>query len=123
MLFRIDCDTIFPIRIPNLYKEVAGMVKKALAGGTFLAILVIVVGMQVLSAKTVMEVLGGVGVASLLLAGLCSGAFVSGDRIRENFYMERPSDRKTRTRLCTAFILFGLPNLIAAVCIMYIIRY
>jgi len=61
------------------------------------------------------KVTGGIGVISLLLAGILSGLFISGDRTRANF--ETTEDRKFRNKYSSVLFLFGLPFLITAIII------
>jgi high-affinity Fe2+/Pb2+ permease len=58
---------------------------------------------------------GGIGLISLLIAGVFSGVFISGDKIRANTSIENSQERKKRTKNMYAFALFGVPNFIAAI--------
>jgi hypothetical protein len=58
---------------------------------------------------------GGVGLISLLISGLFSGVFISGDKIRANTSIENSQERKKRTKKMYAFALFGTPNFIVAI--------
>lgn len=58
---------------------------------------------------------GLVAVVSLLLAGVFSGAMVSGDRNRGNFQTETKKQRHERTGTAVIFTMIGLPNLLAAI--------
>lgn len=58
---------------------------------------------------------GGIGLVSLLISGLLSGVFISGDKIRANDTIEISEERKKRTRSMYGFGLFGAPNFIVAI--------
>ncbi|MCH1625856.1 DUF5316 domain-containing protein [Fredinandcohnia sp. SECRCQ15] len=61
------------------------------------------------------SVISGIsGIVFLLIAGILSGSFISGDRIRANFATETKSDRLMRNRWLFIFSLIGAPNLIVA---------
>ncbi|WP_188016948.1 DUF5316 domain-containing protein [Paenibacillus antarcticus] len=64
------------------------------------------------------KVTGGIGVISILLAGILSGLFISEDRMRANF--ETTEDRKFRNKYSSVLFLFGLPFLITAIFINWI---
>lgn len=64
-----------------------------------------------------MKIVGGVGIGSWLLAGVFSGAFISGDRTRANQHIESSEDRKLRNKYSSILFLFGLPFLIIALII------
>lgn len=59
----------------------------------------------------------GVGVISWLLAGILSGAFISGDRTRANNSIETTEDKRIRNKYSSELFLFGLPFLITALVI------
>lgn len=63
------------------------------------------------------KVTGGIGVISLLLAGVLSGLFINGDRTRVNNNFETTEDRKLRNKQSSVLFLFGLPLLIIAILI------
>ncbi|MNN61461.1 hypothetical protein D3C81_1766960 [compost metagenome] len=64
----------------------------------------------------------GVGVFSLLLAGVFSGAIISGDRIRANNSIETPEDNKTRQKYSTVLFLAGVPFLLTSLVIYMVIN-
>lgn len=66
------------------------------------------------------KVTGGVGAISWLLAGIFSGAFISGDRTRANNSIETTEDKKFRNKYSLIFFVFGLPFLITGL-IIYLI--
>ncbi|MGP4082925.1 DUF5316 domain-containing protein [Pseudalkalibacillus sp. R45] len=58
---------------------------------------------------------GGVGLISLIIAGLLSGVFISGDKIRANTAIEDSKERKKRNKGMFVFTLFGAPNFIVGI--------
>ncbi|MBM7583589.1 hypothetical protein JOC86_000126 [Bacillus pakistanensis] len=58
---------------------------------------------------------GGLGLVSLLISGLLSGVFISGDQIRANAAIENRDEGKKRKRGMYVFALIGAPNLIVAI--------
>ncbi|WP_442870491.1 DUF5316 domain-containing protein [Aneurinibacillus sp. Ricciae_BoGa-3] len=60
-------------------------------------------------------VAGIIGLVFLLLAGIFSYAFVSGDRMRANQAIESTIDRNQRLKWSAICFLIGLPNLFVAV--------
>jgi hypothetical protein len=69
-----------------------------------------------------MNIAGIAGFISFLISGTSVGAFVSGDRIRANYWSETKEGRKERIELSLDTALLGLPLLAAAIGI-YIIFY
>jgi hypothetical protein len=69
-----------------------------------------------------MKVTGGVGAISWVLAGILSGAFISGDRMRANNNIETPEDNKSRNNLTSVFFIFGIPFLVTALIIFLITK-
>lgn len=63
---------------------------------------------------------GGIGLGCLLVAGLFSGVFISGDKIRANFATETSSERQKRYNRMLAFVLFGAPNFLVAILLILI---
>ncbi|MEC0091975.1 DUF5316 family protein [Paenibacillus macquariensis] len=64
------------------------------------------------------KVTGGIGVISLLLAGVLSGFFMIGDRTRAaNHSFETTADRELRSKYSSVLFLFGLPFIITAILI------
>ncbi|MET1250023.1 DUF5316 domain-containing protein [Sporolactobacillus sp. STCC-11] len=61
---------------------------------------------------------GILGAGSLVISGMASGAFVSGDRNRANLAAEDKEGRSERTNMVTKLFLFGAP--IFAACILLI---
>ena len=63
------------------------------------------------------KITGAVGIISLVLSALLSGAFLDGDRLGRNLQSESKEDRKQRISQTNSILLIGLPNLlIATVC-------
>jgi hypothetical protein len=51
----------------------------------------------------IFKVSGGVGLISMFASGLFTGSFISGDRIRANFYTELKEDRSKRIQSSNRF--------------------
>lgn len=67
--------------------------------------------------ETAIKITGGIGVISWLLAGILSGAFISGDRTRANESIETAEDKRFRSKFSSVLFLFGLPFLTVALLI------
>jgi len=61
---------------------------------------------------------GILGAGSLVISGMASGAFVSGDRNRANLAGEDREERRQRTSMMQKLFLFGAP--IFAACLLLI---
>ncbi|MFS0861189.1 DUF5316 domain-containing protein [Fredinandcohnia sp. 179-A 10B2 NHS] len=61
------------------------------------------------------KISGGIGIGALILSGVTFGAFISGDRMRANYYSEEKSEREKRVKTATNFFLAGLPNIIGSI--------
>ncbi|MFT8709878.1 MAG: DUF5316 family protein [Sporolactobacillus sp.] len=57
----------------------------------------------------------GIGILCLLMAGVTTGAFISGDRNRANFWSEDGESRTQRHGIGLASFLFGLPCLLSGI--------
>ena len=60
------------------------------------------------------------GLISLFLSGTAVGAFISGDRVRANYWIESKDTRKDRGGFAFRTFLLGAPLLISALCIYFI---
>jgi hypothetical protein len=58
---------------------------------------------------------GIIGLICLLISGLFSGVFISGDKIRANTSTENNEERVKRIRNMYAYALIGFPNFLAAI--------
>ncbi|PLR95122.1 DUF5316 domain-containing protein [Bacillus sp. T33-2] len=70
----------------------------------------------------IFKISGAIGLASVLLSGFFIGAFLNGDKMRENFYSETNEDRSRRIRNGAKLLFFALPNLAAAIINFFITR-
>lgn len=89
--------------------------KKSIIIGTVIAAICLLLGVTTSYSVLFTYISGGVGLGSLLISGLVSGVFVSGDKIRANYWTENKGDRKKRTESMYIFALFGAPNFISAI--------
>ncbi|NUH86404.1 DUF5316 domain-containing protein [Bacillus firmus] len=88
--------------------------KKSIIIGTALGAVCLLLGITTGHSVPFSYISGGIGLGSFLIAGLLSGVFVSGDKIRANYWTENQGDRKKRTKSMFIFALFGAPNFISA---------
>ncbi len=72
--------------------------------------------------ETALKTTAGLGAISWILAGIFTGAFISGDRSRANFHTETKEDRKFKNKLTTVFFMFGIPFLVTAL-VIYMAAY
>ncbi|WP_141430377.1 DUF5316 domain-containing protein [Bacillus sp. 03113] len=72
-------------------------------------------GLMIDSNHFILTAVGIIGIGSLLVSGLLTGAFIDGDRIRANFANENKQERSKRINISMNLFLFGLPNLIAGI--------
>ena len=93
------------------------MKKYSFLSGIGIAIILTIIFLLIHSTNLAFEVPGIIGIICLMAAGISSGAFVSGDRTRENYFMESPENRKQRNTITTTLVLFGSPNFIVAICV------
>nr|WP_253264284.1 DUF5316 domain-containing protein [Brevibacillus sp. MCWH] len=63
-----------------------------------------------------------VGGAAWLFSAVCSGALLSGDRIRANYATETAEDRKQRQKWAGRLFLFGLPFVVTAIFLLWSTR-
>lgn len=63
------------------------------------------------------NVTGGIGIVLLLLAGILTGAFISGDRARANYMVESKENKDFKKKYSAVLFLCGLPFLIIALVI------
>jgi hypothetical protein len=80
-------------------------------GITLSAVIALLLGFMY-SWQIAMKITGGVGAISWVIAGVFSGAFISGDRMRANDNIETMEDNKSRNKLTSIFFIFGIPHLI-----------
>lgn len=85
--------------------------------GIGLGIVFFILGTALKHPLLYMNISGIAGLISLLISGTAVGAFVSGDRIRANYWSETKDERKSRIEVAIYAALFGLPLLAAAICI------
>ncbi|WP_431802967.1 DUF5316 domain-containing protein [Halobacillus andaensis] len=59
-----------------------------------------------------LKITAGIALAPLILAGVLTGAFISGDRHRANFHSETKDDREFRSRWSKRLACFSAPSVI-----------
>ncbi|GIM45766.1 hypothetical protein DNHGIG_13150 [Collibacillus ludicampi] len=90
--------------------------------GSSLSILVLILSVVTHHGSMVLDICGWIGYSSWLGAGIVTGAFVNGDRMRANFHMEDKEDRRKRLQWSNVLFLFGLPNVIANIVALFVLR-
>ena len=88
---------------------------KSLLIGIGILLVGLLVGLLQDDLKTGLNISAGVGVVLLLIAGLLSGAFVSGDRMRANTATSTSEDLSGTRKWAFRLMMSGLPGFIAAV--------
>ncbi|WP_232700103.1 DUF5316 domain-containing protein [Brevibacillus daliensis] len=71
----------------------------------------------------IVNISGGIGALSILLSMIFSGLLVSGDNLRANYAIETNEDRRNRSKWMLRFALFGLPNFIAVIIVVYFTKF
>ena len=87
--------------------------------GVIVSLATIIISLMVGGLEIIADALLIVGVIPMAFSALLSGVFVSGDRMRGNYSGE--DDFKERMGLSTKFFLFGLPSLLTAFAVYFII--
>ncbi|MCP8615389.1 DUF5316 domain-containing protein [Salirhabdus salicampi] len=72
--------------------------------------------------NTSLNIVGVCALVPMLFAGLLTGAFISGDRNRANYYNEHRDDRSRKLNWVKKLLLFSAPN-IAVLVIVIIVGY
>jgi hypothetical protein len=78
-------------------------IKRPFLTGVVFLFVVSVISIALGDRSLIFKVSGGVGLISMLASGLFTGAFISGDRIRANFYTELKEDRSKRIQSSNRF--------------------
>lgn len=93
--------------------------KKALWVGLFILSVIAAMSVVAWDISIAMKLSGYVGLAALLLAALCSGAFIGPDSRRVDMATEGKESMNRRFKLSTFFLLAGLPNLLACIILYF----
>jgi hypothetical protein len=88
---------------------------KALGIGFATLIVIVIISLVTGGLILFQNVTLAIGVIAIILSGLLSGAFVSGDRARANIYMEDNVETKDRWSWSGRLFLFALPLIMGAV--------
>lgn len=92
----------------NRNKEVTNI--KSLLLGIIVSIGVLIIGKGLNKMDLAMNILMFLGVGGMLIAGIFSGAHITGDRVRANNYSETNEDQR-RSNISTKIFAFSLPFL------------
>lgn len=83
--------------------------------GIILGGLLLIISLFLENPDMIMYILLILGIVPIVIAGLITGAFVSGDRMRANH-----SDFSERSSIGSKLFLFGIPCLVAGIIIHFI---
>lgn len=83
---------------------------KSLLLGIIVSIGVLIIGKGLNKMDLAMNILMFLGVGGMLIAGIFSGAHITGDRVRANNYSETNEDQR-RSNISTKIFAFSLPFL------------
>jgi len=92
---------------------------RPLLPGLIVGVLGIILSLLLRNPDRIMYSLFIIGFIPIIISGFMTGAYVSGDRVRGNY-----SDTKEfneRTGMSTKLFLFGIPFVLAAIAIRYIV--
>ncbi len=90
-------------------------VKKSLCAGLLLLVIAVITSIVVGDPALVYKFCGTVGLISVLLSGILLGAFISGTQLRANYNTETKYQRHNRNKCAYCILVFGIPNLAAAI--------
>ena len=89
--------------------------------GIVLSIIGILISMFLWGIDKAYLVTGNIGLIFIGISMVMSGSMVSGDRMRANFATESAEDREGRNRTTLNSMLLGLPSILTAVLLYYLI--
>jgi len=89
--------------------------------GIGLSIIGILISIFLLGIDKAYLVTGIIGLIFIGISMVMSGSMVSGDRMRANFATESAEDRKERIRTTLNSMLLGLPSVLTAILLYYLI--
>lgn len=62
-----------------------------------------------------LKISGVLGLVSIIISAIISGALVSGDRVRANYATESSADSQQRRKLSLTLFLIGLPSMVTII--------
>ncbi|MEQ8155178.1 MAG: DUF5316 domain-containing protein [Clostridiaceae bacterium] len=68
------------------------------------------------------KISGAIGLICIVVAGIASGSFVSGDRYRANDSLDTEEDRTRKNKISVLAILIALPNIIVTVILLFVLN-
>lgn len=89
--------------------------------GLTVGVLGIIISFLLPNSDMVMYALFIIGFIPIIISGLMSGAYVSGDRVRGNY--SNSKDFNERSGRSTKLFLFGMPCVLAAIAVIYLKYY
>ncbi|AET69096.1 hypothetical protein Desor_3616 [Desulfosporosinus orientis DSM 765] len=98
--------------------ELEVKIMRAFLAGLFVGGLLLIVSLFLEDTTIIKYLLLLLGAIPMLISGVLSGSFVSGDRVRANYTGSK--DFSKRTKLGSAFFLFGLSCFLVEIAIYYI---
>lgn len=90
---------------------------RSFLAGIIVSSLLLITSIFLNNSSMIMFLLLLLGVVPLIISGLLSGTFLSGDRIRANY--SEPKEFSERSRIGSMFFLFGIPCVLAGIAINY----
>jgi hypothetical protein len=95
---------------------------KLLFIGLISSILGVLLSMIIWGMENAYFISAGIGLFFIGISVVSSGSMVSGDRMRANFATESAEDRRARNSITFKSALIGLPNLVVAVMIYFLLN-
>ncbi|MGE8082045.1 DUF5316 family protein [Peribacillus loiseleuriae] len=95
---------------------------KFLLFGILLSVIGVLISLVTLGIDRAYLITGGIGIFFIGISMLFSGSMVSGDQIRANFATESVEDRRERISTTFRTGLIGLPNIILAFLLYYLMN-
>ncbi|RKQ28655.1 DUF5316 domain-containing protein [Oceanobacillus halophilus] len=88
--------------------------KKSFLIGCGISLIILVTGLITNNYVLYANILLGIGIITVLISALLSGAFLSGPEIRANYHTETKEHREKRTKTMTLTGVFAIPHLVTA---------
>ncbi|MCQ1535929.1 hypothetical protein FTO70_09600 [Methanosarcina sp. KYL-1] len=70
----------------------------------------------------ILKIAGSVGLIFLVVAGILSGSFLSGNRIRANYYSQGEDERKEKSKLSSDLFFTGLLTIVLSAIAYYLMK-
>lgn len=90
--------------------------------GILLSVIVIIFSLAFNDLYLGVKISGIVSAICIILAGIMSGSFASGDRIRASYSNESNKDKTMRAKYSRILLVFAIPNIIVLIVCFFIIN-